>query len=109
MTQVCLLGFFFFKQKTAYEIVAALALLGFTLLGGSILSTHAASSARTTLQASAPAWENSKNYVGKADPSADIGFRIYLGWNNPSAAAAPADALADPQNPASGQYLTPAQ
>src|SRR5260370_3517288 len=109
MTQVCLLGFFFFKQKTAYEIVAALALVGFTLLGGSMVWTRDASLARTSLQGSAPSWANSKNYVGKADPSADIGFRLYLGWNNPSAVGALAQAVSDPHNASYGQYLTPAQ
>src|SRR5258707_6494900 len=74
-----------------------------------MLAAHAASSARTTLQGSAPSWANSKNYVGKADPSADIGFRLYLGWNNPSAAGALAQAVSDPHNASYGQYLTPAQ
>jgi len=74
-----------------------------------MLSAHAASSARTTLQGSAPSWANSKNYVGKADPSADIGFRLYLGWTNPSAVGALAQAVSDPHNASYGQYLTPAQ
>jgi len=74
-----------------------------------MLSAHAASSARTTLQGSAPSWANSKNYVGKADPGADIGFRLYLGWTNPSAVGALAQAVSDPHNASYGQYLTPAQ
>jgi subtilase family serine protease len=97
------------SRRRLFGIVAALALVGFTLLGGSMLSAHAASSARTTLQGSAPSWANSKNYVGKADPNADIGFRLYLGWNNPSAVGALAQAVSDPHNASYGQYLTPAQ
>lgn len=97
------------SRRRLFGIVAALALVGFTLLGGSMLSTHAASSGRTTLQGSAPGWANSKNYVGKADPSADIGFRLYLSWNNPSSVAALAQAVSNPHNASYGQYLTPAQ
>ena len=57
----------------------------------------------------APAWANSKNYINAADPTTDIGFRVYLGWNNPSAVEALAQAVSDPKSPSYGQYLTPQQ
>src|SRR5712692_5965399 len=79
------------------------------MLGSSVFPARAAASSRTTLPGSAPSWANSKNYVGNADPNADIGFRLYLGWNNPSAVEAIAQAVSDPHNPSYGQYLTPAQ
>ena len=96
--------------RRLFGIVAALALVSFVLLGGFRLPAHAASSSgRTTLNGSAPSWANAKNYAGKADPTADIGFRLYLGWNNASAVQALAQAVSDPHNASYGHYLTPAQ
>jgi subtilase family serine protease len=68
-----------------------------------------AASNRITLPGSKPAWANAKNYKGPADPTAYIGFRVYLGWNNPSAVEAFARAVSDPRSPSYGQYLTPAK
>jgi subtilase family serine protease len=56
-----------------------------------------------------PAWANAKNYAGRADTTASVGFRIYLGWNNPSGAEALARAVSDPHSASYGKYLTPAQ
>jgi subtilase family serine protease len=61
------------------------------------------------LHGSAPAWANSKNYASPADPNAEIGFRVYLGWNNPTAAVALAQAVSDPRSSSYRQYLTPEQ
>src|SRR5260370_22612696 len=97
------------NRKGLFGIVAALALIGFAMLGSSVFPARAAASSRTTLPGSAPSWANSKNYVGNADPNADIEFRLYLRWNNPSAVQALAQAVSDPHNPSYGQYLTPAQ
>lgn len=69
----------------------------------------AAQPARTTLHGSAPAWANSKNYAGAADPNAYVGFRVYLGWQNAGAAEALARAVSDPHSAQYGQYLTPQQ
>jgi len=69
----------------------------------------AAPSTRSTLQGSAPAWANSKNYVGAADANAYVGFRVYLGWQNASAAETLAQAVSDPQSAQYGKYLTPQQ
>ncbi|MFL5661888.1 MAG: protease pro-enzyme activation domain-containing protein, partial [Ktedonobacteraceae bacterium] len=97
------------NRRGLFGILAALALVGFALLGSFMLPAHAASSGRTTLPGSAPSWANSKNLAGQADPGANIGFRLYLGWNNPSAVEAFAQAVSDPHSSSYGQYLTPAQ
>ena len=62
-----------------------------------------------TLQGSAPAWANSKNFAGAADPNGPVGFRVYLGWNDADAAEALARAVSDPKSSRYRQYLTPAQ
>jgi subtilase family serine protease len=69
----------------------------------------AAPSPRSTLQGSKPSWANSANYVGAANSNAQLGFRVYLGWNNASAAEALARAVSDPRSKSYGHYLTPAQ
>ena len=63
----------------------------------------------TVLHGSKPAWANSKNYANSADAKAGIGFRVYLGWNNPSGAEALAKAVSNPRSSAYRHYLTPAQ
>ena len=73
------------------------------------LFAQAANSGRSTLAGSAPTWANSKNYQSAANPTIDVGFRVYLGWNNPSAVEALAQAVSDPKSPSYGQYLTPQQ
>jgi subtilase family serine protease len=71
--------------------------------------TQAAQKDRMVLKGSAPAWANSSNFAGLADPAGNSGFRVYLGWNNSSAAASFASAVSDPNSPSYGKYLTPAQ
>jgi subtilase family serine protease len=72
------------------------------------VSTQAATEARTTLQGSAPSWANGKN-LGVTDPTTDVGFRVYLGWKNPSAAEALAKSVSDRASASYGKYLTPTQ
>src|SRR5437899_10313335 len=91
------------------RLLLALSVLGLIVslnvsFGG--LFAQAANSVRSTLVGSAPAWANSKNYINAADPTTDFGFHVYLGWNNPSAVEALAQALYDPTSPDYGQYLT---
>src|SRR5258706_11593376 len=69
----------------------------------------AAPSTNSILHGSAPAWANSKNYTGAADPNAAIGFRVYLGWQNSDAAAAFSRAVSDPKSSQYGQYVNAAQ
>jgi len=69
----------------------------------------AAPSPRSTLKGSKPSWANSKNYVGGAKASDQLGFRMYLGWNNPSGAEALAQAVSNPRSSSYRHYLTPDQ
>ena len=87
---------------------AATVLVGAAISGGSLAAASAASG-RTTLPRSVPAWANSRDYAGPADPNSDVGFRVYLGWNDPAGALALAQAVSDPNSPSYGHYLTPAQ
>jgi len=68
-----------------------------------------AAQAQTKLPGSIPAWANAKNYVAAANPSDDVGFRVYLRWNNPSAVIALAQAVSDPASSSYKSYLTPVQ
>ena len=45
------------------------------------LGTAHAATGNAVLKGSIPAWANSKNLVGTANPSGDVGFRVYLGWS----------------------------
>ena len=74
-----------------------------------IASVNGAAATRSILKGSAPAWANSRNYVGVADATASVGFRVYLGWQNAAGAAALARAVSDPKSASYGKYLTPVQ
>ncbi len=74
-----------------------------------VVFVQAAPSGRSTLNGSAPLWANTKNYQRPADPTSFLGFRVYLGWNNPSQLDALARAVSYPRSPSYGHYLTPAQ
>jgi subtilase family serine protease len=84
------------------SILAAIAVLVFGVAAG-----QAASSDRAVLHGSAPAWANSHNVAGTADPASSVGFRVYLGWKN--GAEAFARSVSDPRSASYGHYLSPAQ
>jgi subtilase family serine protease len=91
-----------------------LSALAVAIFVGSVCSlastgTAAAASGKAVLHGSAPAWANSSHYAGPADPQSDVGFRLYLGWNDPAGAVALAQAVSDPGSPSYRDYLTPAQ
>ena len=91
-----------------------LAALAIAVMAGSALSLTSfagagAATGRTTLPGSIPAWANSKSYAGPATAKGDVGFRVYLGWNDPSGVLALARAVSDPRSASYGDYLTPAQ
>lgn len=94
------------RRAAVFAVAAVLA--GSAMTAGSAVAASAASG-RATLPGSVPAWANSRNLVGPADPGADIGFRVYLGWNDPAGVLALARAVWDPASPSYGQYLTAAQ
>jgi subtilase family serine protease len=68
-----------------------------------------APAARSTLKGSKPSWATPRNYNKAANASDQLGFRVYLGWNNPSGAEALARAVSDPKNKSYRHYLTPDQ
>jgi subtilase family serine protease len=94
-------------RKSIFWIAAALILI--SVVSNFIFLGRASASNRTTLPGSVPSWANAKNYTGAADPNTTIGFRVYLGWNNPSAVEALAQSVSDPHSSSYGQYLTSAQ
>src|SRR5262245_32338543 len=93
----------------SYKFLTLVTILTVLVSAISVVSVSAAPPDRTTIHGSAPTWANSKNYAGAADANAGIGFRVYLGWNNQSAAEALAQAVSDPRNSSYGHYLTSAQ
>lgn len=95
------------NRKSIFWIAAALILI--SVVSNFVFLSRASASNRTTLPGSVPSWANAKNYTGAADPNTTIGFRVYLGWNNPSAVEALAQAVSDPHSSSYGQYLTSAQ
>ena len=86
--------------------VVTSALLVSTLAASSV---NAAPSGRAALAGSVPPWATAASFKQAADPTASVGFRVYLGWQNDSAAAALAQAVSDPHSSSYGHYLTPAQ
>src|SRR2546427_358930 len=73
------------------------------------LSLPRANNGRSLLNSSTPAWATGKNFKGPADPSTIVGFRVYLGWTNPSQVETLAQAVSDPRSTLYGQYLTSQQ
>jgi subtilase family serine protease len=69
----------------------------------------AAPATRSTLKGSKPSWAAPHNYAGAANSRDQLGFRVYLGWNNASGAEALARAVSNPRSPSYGHYLTPTQ
>jgi subtilase family serine protease len=69
----------------------------------------AAPAPRSTLHGSKPSWATPQNYVGAANATDQLGFRVYLGWNNASGAEALARAVSDPRSHSYQHYLTPQQ
>jgi subtilase family serine protease len=91
-----------FRRVSIVSAVLAASLFG-------VVASQAAQPDRTTLRGSAPAWANSRNLAGAADPAGVVGFRVYLGWRNADAAVALARAASDPSSASYRQYVTPAQ
>jgi len=73
------------------------------------LSLPRANNGRSLLNSSTPSWATGKNFKGPADPSTIVGFRVYLGWTNPSQVETLAQAVSDPRSTLYGQYLTSQQ
>ena len=91
------------SRTSILGIVASIALLG------SVVPAMAAPSGRATLTGNVPSWAKSANFKAAANQSDSIGFRVYLGWNNPSAVESLAKSVSDPRSASYGHYLTPQQ
>jgi subtilase family serine protease len=91
------------SRTSIFGIVASIALLA------SVVPALAAPSPRATLVGNVPPWAQSANFKAAANASDSIGFRVYLGWTDPAAVAALANAVSDPKSASYGQYLTPQQ
>ncbi|HEY3086429.1 MAG TPA: hypothetical protein VGK28_13345, partial [Candidatus Dormibacteraeota bacterium] len=76
------------------SILSALVLLAL-VLG---MSTVAASSDRSAVHGTVPPWAKASNYAGAANGNNQIGFRIYLGWNNQANLASFINAVSDPRS-----------
>lgn len=87
--------------------LTAAAAVAIVIPGGSALAQ--AGSGRVMLPGSKPSWAASTNLVGTANSSADVGFRVYLGWQNDAAVQALASAVSDPASPSYRHFLSPAQ
>jgi len=72
-------------------------------------TVSAASTGRTKLAGSIPAWANTANVKGAVNPAAAVGFRVYLGWRNQAGAEALARTVSDPRSSSYGRYVSPAQ
>ncbi len=79
------------------------------LLVATLPNSAAFAASGSVLHGSAPAWANSHNFTGAADPTGSVGFRVYLGWQNAAGAESLARAVSDPSSSSYGKYLTPAQ
>jgi len=78
------------------------------IIGGAVSTSAAfAQSGRATLTGSVPPWATAANFKSSANGSDHIGFRVYLGWQNPSAVGALAQSVSDPKNSSYRQFLTP--
>jgi subtilase family serine protease len=90
------------RRVSIVSLVLAASLFG-------VVASQAAPPDRTTLKGSAPAWANSQNLAGQADPDGAVGFRVYLGWRSADGAVALVKAVSDPKSPSYRQYVTPSE
>jgi subtilase family serine protease len=94
----------------SHKILNALVVLALILNAVIFTSASAAAGpASSKLPGSAPSWANSKNFAGPADPSTPLGFRVYLGWSDPTAVEALARSVSDPHSASYGKYLSAGQ
>ncbi len=91
------------------RVLSIIALITFITIPFNVLSVAAAPSGRATLSGNVPPWATAANFKSSASSSDDIGFRVYLNWQNQSALEALATAVSDPASGSYGQFLTPQQ
>lgn len=91
------------------RLLRFLAIVATILVPLQALPAAAAPSGRATLTGNVPPWATSANFKMSANATDDVGFRVYLNWQNPSGVEALARAVSDPKNSKYHQYLTPEQ
>ena len=73
------------------------------------LSVAAAPSGRATLAGNVPPWANAANFKAVDNSADDIGFRVYLDWQDQSTLEALAMNVSNPASASYRQFLTPTQ
>ena len=94
------------RRSTAGRFAVAL------VLGSALLATFGPgvdAATRSTIAGTRPTWATSRAYVRHASASQTIGFRLYLGWRNASAAVKLATDVSNPKSASYRHFLTPAQ
>jgi subtilase family serine protease len=89
-------------------VVTVAAVTALFAVGAGAGASAANGNGKSTLAGSAPSWANTRNYVGAADASGPVSFRVYLGWRNEVGVEALARAVSDPKSPSYGKYVSPA-
>lgn len=92
--------------RTRWTVGAAVS--GLVLLAAPAVAAHAAPT-RSTLPGSVPSWAAAKSFVQPASATADVGFRMYLGWRNEDQLVASDQAVSTPGNANYRHFLSPAQ
>jgi subtilase family serine protease len=95
------------KLRTRASVGLVTGILALSALSSGMAT--AATTGRTTLAGSIPAWAKAANVKGSVNLSAAVGFRVYLGWRDQAGAVALARAVSDPRSSSYGKFLTPAQ
>jgi subtilase family serine protease len=98
-----------FNLRRAAVVPTTLALAVCALVFGAGSAGATPGNGPVALAGSVPSWANSSAVTGAATGSSPVGFRVYLGWNDPNAVTALARAVSDPSSPSYGHYLTPQQ
>ncbi|HEX5416138.1 MAG TPA: protease pro-enzyme activation domain-containing protein, partial [Chloroflexota bacterium] len=89
------------------RLLRALTIVATILVPLQALPAAAAPSGRATLSGNVPPWARSANFKSAANGNDDVGFRVYLNWQNSSGVGSLARAVSDPKSSKFHQYLTP--
>jgi subtilase family serine protease len=87
-------------------LTSALVLSSIMVIGVSGITDAAT---RSVIAGTKPSWATAQHLVRRRGATEVIGFRLYLGWRNASAATSLARAVSDPRSASYRHYLTPAQ
>jgi subtilase family serine protease len=91
------------------RILSALALVTLLAIPFNGLSAGAAPNGRATLTGNVPPWATAANFKSAANSSDDIGFRVYLNWQDQADLEAMAMDVSNPASASYGQFLSPQQ